>query len=123
MSDDAVISDLGLPDLITALRAELRQVEFQAASNPWFRYREVTLKVALAVTKRESGKLGLSVFGLGADASKAKDQSRVFEATIKLELLTDDDRGSSSTELQSSRYGIQGIASGGQGRPPGAGPQ
>lgn len=95
-----------LADAITALRAELAEVEDQYEHDPRFGWDEITLKVGAQVSKRSDASLslGLDVFGLHGLSGKAghtRGQGETMELTIKLRRLTAED---------GARSGFRGIA-------------
>lgn len=90
-----------LADAVTALRAELAEVEAQYEHDPRFSWDVVTLRVATQVTAKVEGAFGLEVLGWSALAGGGRENQDAMELTITFKRLTAAD---------GADHGFRGIA-------------
>ena len=109
------IPDFALPDVITALRAELKETADQYRHDPWFKYSEVTLRVSLLASRKKGGKVQFTLAGIGGGFHGDDDRTHGIEITMKLELLGNHQLGGAyGTDDVDPADSPAGIASGGQ---------
>ena len=79
--------DIHLADIITALRAEIREVADRAGDDPWFTYDKIELAATAQTTGKKSGKIRLSVLDLGGEAQAGKDHGQSINIKVTLNLI------------------------------------